>query len=255
MKTDREFSRMDNNGRTVTLRQAALIAGVSYLLMPVSFAEFYLYPKLVIRGDIARTAENISTHGNMFAAAILCYLITLILDIIIAWALYILAAPVNRAVSLLAAWLRLVYTAIALAALSNLFTVYRLLHSPDYLTAFGLQPLHAQVMLLLNSYRYEWNMGLIIFGLHLGLVGYLCYRSWYIPKLIGVLLALDGLGWVIHPLRPYLYPDSHIGSVFVQFFPFFGFTELILPLWLVTRGWMIKEPQSTVGVETDAEPS
>ena len=237
---------MGKNHQTVTLRQAALIAGFCYLLMPVSFAEFYIYPRLVIRGDIAQTAQNISTRGGFFVAAILCYLITLVLDVIIAWALYVLAAPVNRAVSLLAAWFRLVYTAIAFSALSNLFTVYRLLHTPDYLTAFGQRPLLAQVMLLLNSYRYESNMGLMIFGLHLGLLGYLCYRAWYIPKVIGILLALDGLGWVIQPLRPYLYLNSHLGSIFVQFFPFFAFTELFLPLWLVIRGWKIEEPARPV---------
>jgi hypothetical protein len=79
------------------------------------------------------------------------------------------------------------------------------------LNAFGRQPLDRQVMLLLNAYRYESNMGLIIFGLHLRLVGWLCYRSWYTPKLI----ASDGLGWVIDLLRPYFYPNSHIGSFFV----------------------------------------
>jgi hypothetical protein len=245
---DREFF-MDKNGQMLTLRQAALIAGVSYLLMPVSFAEFYIYPMLIIRGDIAQTAQNIRTHGSVFAAAILCYLTTLVLDVIIAWALYILVAPVNRAVSLLAAWFRLIYTAIAFSALSNLLTVYRLLHAPDYLTAFGLQPLHAQVMLLLNSYRYESNMGLIIFGLHLCLLGCLSYKSWYIPKMIGILLGMDGLGWVIDPLRPYLYPNSHVGSLFIQFFPFFAFSELVLPLWLVIRGWKIQEPAETVAVE------
>jgi hypothetical protein len=119
--------------------------------------------------------------------------------------------------------------------------VYRLLHSPDYMTAFGLQPLHAQVLLHLNSYRYEWNMGLMVFGLHLGVLGYLCYRSGYIPKIIGILLAVDGIGWIIDLLRPYLYPGSPAGSIFVQYFPFFAFTELFLPLWLVIRGWKIRE--------------
>jgi hypothetical protein len=121
--------------------------------------------------------------------------------------------------------------------------VYRLLHTPDYQTAFGSQPLHAEVMLLLNSYRYESNMDLTIFGLHLGLLGYLVYRSGYIPKVIGILLVIDGLGWLIDPLRPYLYSSSQAGSIFIQFFAIFSFTELILPLWLVIRGWKIQESQ------------
>jgi Domain of unknown function (DUF4386) len=154
-----------NYGDGLPLRKAGLIAGFGYLLMPVTFAEFYNGPRLVIPGNIEQTAQNIVAHGRLFAAAILCYLITLVLDVIIAWALYILLVPVNRSVSLLTAWFRLVYTIIALFSVLNLTTVYRLLlHTSDYLTAFGAGPLHAQVMLLLNSYRYDWSMSLIIFG-------------------------------------------------------------------------------------------
>ena len=221
----------------LTLRQAALIAGFSYLLIPVTVAEFFIYPKLVIRGNVEQTVQNISVHGKLFVIAILCYLITLILDVIIAWALYILLAPVNRAVSLLTAWFRLVYTVIALFGLLNLVTVYRLLHTSDYVSAFGSGPLHAQVMLLLNSYRYDWSFSLIIFGIHLGLLGYLIYRSGYIPRIIGVLLVLDGLVWVINPLKPYLYPNAHLDFLFM-----ISFVELILPLWLVIRGWKIPQP-------------
>ena len=226
-----------NYGEGLTLRQAALIAGFAYLLMPVTFAEFYINPKLMIPGNIEQTAQNIVAHGRLFAAAILCYLITLVLDVVIAWALYILLVPVNRSVSLLTAWFRLVYTVIALVSLLNLTNVYRLLHTPDYLTAFGTGPLHAQVLLLLNSYRYDWSISLIIFGIHLGLLGYLIYRSGYIPRIIGILLVVDGLGWVITPLKPYLYPNAHLG-----FFSPFSFAELILPLWLLIRGWKIQEP-------------
>jgi hypothetical protein len=122
-------------------------------------------------------------------------------------------------------------------------TLNRLLNTPDYLTAFGSGPLHAQVMLLLNAYRYDWSMSLIIFGIHLGLLGYLIYRSGYIPKIIGILLVLDGLGWVISSLKPYLYPNAHLGFIFIT-----SLTELILPLWLVIRGWKIQEPAAQSGV-------
>lgn len=81
--------------------------------MPVTLAEFYITPKLLISGNIEQTTQNMVAHGRLFGAAILCYLITLILDVVIAWALYILLAPVNRAFSLLTAWFRLTYTTIA----------------------------------------------------------------------------------------------------------------------------------------------
>jgi hypothetical protein len=224
------------HGGWLTLRQAALIAGFAYLLMPVTIAEFYINPKLLVAGNVEQTAQNIAAHGTLFAAAILCYLVTLILDVIIAWALYILLMPVNKSLSLLTAWFRLVYTVIALFGLLNLTTVYRLLHTPVYLTAFGRGPLNAQVLLLLNSYRYDWSFSLIIFGIHLGLLGYLIYRSHYIPRIIGILLVLDGLVWIVNPLQPYLYPNARLGFLFPV-----SFVELIFPLWLVIRGWNIRE--------------
>jgi len=219
------------------LRQAAVIAGFFYLLSPVTTAEFSIMPKLVIPGNIEQTAQNIVAHRGMFVAAILCYLITFLEDVVIAWALYYLLAPVNRAASLLTAWFRLMYTAVALFGLLNLVTVFRLLHTPDYLTSFGSQQLHAQVNLLLHSFRYDWSMSLVIFGVHLVLLGYLIYRSGYIPRIIGILLVIDGLGWVIDSLQPYLYPNAHLGFLFITFFG-----ELVFMLWLLIRGWKIREP-------------
>ena len=220
----------------LTLRQAALIAGLGYVLMPATFAEFYIFPKLVIPGNIEQTAQNIVAHGPLFFVGILCQLITLMLDVVIAWALYVLLAPVNRSLSLLTAWFRLIYTALALSGLLNLVTVFRLLHTPDYMTAFGPQQLHAQVKLLLSSFRYDWSISLVIFGIHLGLLGYLIYRSRYIPKILGILLIMIGVSWEINSFRPYLYPNAHLG-----FIPIAGFGELLLPLWLLIRGWRIQE--------------
>lgn len=220
----------------LTLRQSALIAGFAYI-MPVSYVEFSIWPKLVIPGNIEQTVLNISTHPKLFAAAILCYLITFIQDIVIAWALYILLAPVNRSLSLLTAWFRLVYTVMALFGWLNLVSVYRLTTTPDYRELLGSGPLQSQILLLLRAFRYDWSISLVIFGIHLVLLGYLVYRSGYIPRIIGVLLVYDGLGWVIVSLQPYLYPSAHLGFFFMT-----AFVELLFPLWLLIRGWKIQEP-------------
>ena len=221
----------------MSLRQAALTAGIAYLLMPVSFAEFYVFPKLFVAGDISQTVQNVAAHGQLLVVGILCHLITLILDVVIAWALYILLTPVNKALSLLTAWFRLVYVAMALVGLLNLVTVFRLVNTPYYQTLFGDQQLHAQVQLLINSFRSDFSMGLVVFGIHLVLLGYLVFRSGYIPKVLGVILSLLGVGWIVYCLKPYLYPSANLDYV-----PLAGFGELLLPLWLVIRGWKIREP-------------
>jgi hypothetical protein len=125
--------------------------------------------------------------------------------------------------------------------LLNLVTAYRLLNTPDYVRIFGSGQLQAQVQLLLNSFRYDWSLGLVLFGIHLVLLGYLVYRSSYIPRIIGILLAINGLGWMIDSLRPYLFPTTHLGFVFITFFG-----ELVFMFWLLIRGWKIQEPKAHV---------
>jgi hypothetical protein len=90
--------------------------------------------------------------------------------------------------------------------------------------------------LLPNSYSND-PLSLVIFGIHLGLLGYLIYGSGYFTRIIGILLAIDGLGGVIDSLRPYPYPNAHLGFIFIAFFG-----ELIFMLWLLVRGWKIQEP-------------
>ncbi len=164
----------------------------------------------------------------------------------IAWALYVLLKPVNPAVSLLAALFRLIYTAVALAGMLNLVTVYRMLTAPEYATAFGSGQLHAQVNLLLNTLQYDWSMSLVIFGLHLLLVGALIYKSGYMPKWLGAILVVDAFCVMILQLRPYLWPNAHVG------FLFFGmFGELVLMLWLLIVGW--REPVALQPATADTE--
>lgn len=224
----------------MSLRQAALIAGFAYLLDPVGYAEFTLYPRLVIPGNVEATVANIGAHGPAFVAIIFCYLVNFIEDVVIAWALYYLLAPVNKPLSSLTAIFRLVYTAMGLFGLSNLVTVYRILNAPEYVAATGRRPLDAQVDLLLHSFRYDYLFGLIVFGIHLCLLGYLVYRSGYtgfVSKIVGVVLAVTGLGWIVLELRPYLFPAANIDWVF---YTVFG--ELIFMLWLLIGGWMLKAP-------------
>jgi len=229
-----------NRSEGLTLRQAALIAGFGYLLGPVTYAEFSIYPKLVVPSSIDQTFQNIAAHRGLFAAAIICYLVEFIEDIVIAWALYVLLAPVNRAVSRLAAWFRLMYTAIAFFGMLKLVTVFHLVTMPEYAAAFGEGPLRAQVKLLLGTFRDDWSVGLVLFGIHLALLGYLVFRSGYIPRLLGIVLVIDGLGWVVDSLQPYIYPNANLKYLFLTFFG-----EIFLMLWLLIRGGKIQEPEVT----------
>jgi hypothetical protein len=227
----------------VTLRQAAIIVALAYLLDPVSYAEFSLYPKLVVAGNAAQTIHNIDAHGGMFAAAVLCYLINFLEDIVIAWGLFVLLVPVNRALSLLTAWLRLIYTAMGLAAVMQLATAYRLIAQAHGSAALDSAALQTQVQMLISSFRFGWSFSLIVFGFHLILLGYLVYRSRYMPKILGTVLSLVGVSWIVYELRPYLYPAASLGWI-----PLVGIGELLLPLWLLFMGWRIKAPDDNASL-------
>jgi Domain of unknown function (DUF4386) len=236
--------RVENTIGGMTLRQAALIAGFAYLLNPVSYVEFHLYPQMVVAGNVAQTVANIGSHGGTFVAIVLGYLLNFIEDVVLAWALYVLLAPVNQALSLLTAWLRLIYTAMGLFGLMNLVVAYRMVHTPEYLAQFGANGLNAQVDLLLHSFRYDWGFSLIVFGVQLCLLGCLLFISGYtawISKVVGALVILAGLGWIVMELQPYLYPKANIDWVF-----FTSLGELVFMLWLLIAGWRLKQPETAV---------
>lgn len=225
----------------LTLRQAALIAGFAYLLNPVPYAEFSLMPRLVIAGNAEQTVANIAAHHGLFVAAFFCYAINFVEDVVIAWALYVLLAPVNQALSLLAALFRLVYTAVAVGGLMNMATVYRMVTVPNYASALGPGALAAQVELLLHSFRTDYALGIgLLFSIHLVLIGYLIFRSRYMPAWLGVLLAIDGIGWLVMELQPYLYPNADLAFLWIT-----SLGELVFMAWLIIRGWRIETPQAT----------
>lgn len=227
------------NNQGITLGQAALIAGLGLLIMTVAapFAEFFAYKKLVNLGDVEATARNILANRGLFLVGLFSYVVVFICDVIVAWALYVLLIPVNRSLSLLTAWFRLVYTVMAFVAMLKLVTVYRLLDTPNYQTAFGSDQLHAQVQLLLSAFRYEWSTSLVLFGVYLCLLGYLVYKSGYIPRVLGILLGIAGVGWLVYEIGPYLFPNADLRFLFITFMG-----EVVFMLWLLIRGWKIPEP-------------
>lgn len=227
----------------MSLRQAALVTGVAYLLNPVTFAEAYAMPHLVA-SDPAQTIVNITAHPHLFSAAILSYSVSALGDVVIAWSLYVLLAPVNRALALLGSLLQLTYAAVWLAAIANLGLLYRLVSIPDYSRHVSAAELPLQTIDLLGSFRSGWGLGLILFGLHLVVTGGLMVRSTYLPRWLGCLLFVDGWAWVADSLSIYLYPNASTG-----FLKVFFAAELIFMIWLLGWGWRMPEPEMAHGPE------
>jgi len=180
-------------------RQAARIAGVGYLLLFVLaiFANFFVRERLIDPSDAAATFANIAESEFLFRSGVISFLIVFVLDVVIAWALYIVFKRVSRGVSLLTAWFRLVYTVFLGVAVIFLFLVLQMVGGAEYLAAFDAGQLDAQAMLLLDAFNYTWLIGLAVFGIHLMLVGYMMLASRIAPRILGIVLAVAGAAYVI----------------------------------------------------------
>jgi uncharacterized Tic20 family protein len=237
-KRDQKGDKMDSfkdsaQPSGVSARTAAMVAGLGLLLMAVlaPFANFYALGTLVVANDAKATAENIVASSSLFRIGITCFLIVAVLDVIVAWALYVLLEPIHKSLSLLAAWFRVVYAAVFAIALMPLLTVLHLLSGADSLKSLETNQLNAQVMLSLSSFKSGWDLGLVIFGFHLLVLGYLIFKSGFIPKWLGILVGIAGVGYLLDSLGKILIPDYKIT---VAMFTFVG--EFLLIFWLLYKG-------------------
>lgn len=179
-------------------RRAARIAGAGYVLIFVLaiFANFMVREALVDQANPAATVANITDSIGLFRLGLVAFLAVFILDIVIAWALHVVFRRVNRDLSLLTAWMRLVYTVLLGVALVFFFQVLTLVGNPDYAAALGSAQVEAHVMLALESFNATWLVGLAAFGIHLLLLGVLVIRSQLVSKALGWMLMVAGVAYV-----------------------------------------------------------
>ncbi|SFM29179.1 DUF4386 domain-containing protein [Methanolobus profundi] len=229
---------MANLSTDISMRKAAGIAGYGLLLMTffALLSDALILPRLIVPGDAAATAGNIMADQVLFRLAICSFIVVAVLDVLVAWAFYILLRSVNRSISLLAAWFRLVYAAILIFSIVFLVIALQILNDAQYLAISGTDHSQAMMMLFINAFSEAWAVGLILFGLHLVLLGYLVLRSGYIPGALGLLVMLAGLSYLSDHFIGYLVPDQNIALSTI-----FGWGELVFMIWLLVKGHSIPE--------------
>jgi hypothetical protein len=215
----------------------ARIAGILYLAIILlgMFGELYVRGTLVVSGDAAATSAAIAASPLLWRAGIAGDLLMHIFDVPVIVVLYFLLRPVSRSLALFATLINLVQTAVLVANKMNLLVPLFLLENSMYLTAFSPVQLHALSYLAIKAHGYGFGIGLIFFGIACLVRGYLIFKTGYLPKILGVLMAIAGLSYLVNSFVLLLAPslaDAIFPGVLIP--AFVG--ELLLTLWLIFKG-------------------
>jgi hypothetical protein len=214
----------------------ARIGGVLYLIIIVIgfCSEFFVREKLVVSGDVTATANNIVASESLWRISIACDLILLVSAVALTLILFVLFRPVNKNLALLAVFFNLVELPIEAVSKLCLLAALFLSGNADYLKAFEPHQLHALVKISVKLHDYGFGIDLVFFGFACLIYGYLLFRSGYLPRTLGVLMAIAGVSYLTNSFMLILAP-AHAGTVsFILVLALIG--ELSLCLWLMVRG-------------------
>jgi len=224
----------------ISLRTAALVAGIGYVLLFVLgiFANFVVREGMVVAGDAVPTAANIRGSEGLFRLGLVAFLAAFLIDIPVAWALYVLFRPVHRDLSRLTAWFRVAYTVFLGVASVFFFQALQLLGRAAFLDVFTGSQLDAQALVALDTFDATWNIGLLAFGVHVVLLGVLALRSGWMPRALGYVLIVAGVAYMADTAARALLVDyASVESVFVGLVAIPAvIAEGWLGLWLLIRG-------------------
>ena len=210
----------------------ARIAGLLYVVpWALSLFAFFLLQSIVVPGDVAATAQNIIASESQFRLSIVSDLVVQVVFVVLVLLLYKLLKPVNKSHSVLMVVFFLVSVPIAMLNMLNQIAALLLLSGADYLTAFTLEQLQALVTLFHDLHEVGIMIAYIFWGLWLFPLGYLVFRSGFLPRILGILLMISCFGYVIDFFTFFLVPDFTTTINMVT-----GWAELFLCLWLLIKG-------------------
>jgi len=226
-----------------TNKKTARMAGFLYLLYIVVsiFADVLGRSKLIVLGDAATTARNIIESAWQFRIGFVVDLVAALLFLLTAWALYVLLKQVNENLALLFLLLNLVGVAVWCVSDLFLITYQLLLSGADYLKVFQADQLQALAMLFLYIYKNGFSgIAQIFFSAWLFPLGYLVFKSGFLPKILGIILMVECFGWLMYPIQFFLFPGNEVLFYLSSAIGFIG--EFSLALWLLIMGAKEQKP-------------
>src|ERR1051326_4527545 len=217
----------------LNIQSYARAAGILFLLSLIGggFGEGYLPSKIIVANDPAATAANIKAFTFLFRLGFAGFLLESLCDTALSLNFYVLLKPVNKHLSLLAAFFGLMATAtFAVTELFYIMALYWLGDAP-FLKTFPPEHLQAMAYISLKYYTYGGAVFTAYYGVAWIVRSYLIFRSGYLPKIIGILMAIGGFGFVAKNFLLVLAPAYASDVLLMLLFP----GGLLLMVWLLEK--------------------
>jgi hypothetical protein len=218
-------------------KRQGIIAGIALLIMAIvaGFSFGYVHSNLIVDSPEI-TIKNLMVNKSLFYAELLGWTIIFITDLIVAIALYFFFRSVSKQISMITAFIRIVYTLILGIAIIHLFKIVPILSLDNIITD---QPAFSDTLSNLQLFDKIWSIGLIVFGLHLIGLGYLSIKSKSVPKLLGYLLYFGGISYtLLHTsIQLSLFNTKTLNTIENILALPMALAEILLAFWLLYNGF------------------
>ena len=230
----------------ISSKNLARIAGLLYLIVIATglFAEVFVRQALRVSNDAMATAQNIQTSEMLFRYGFVADLVNFVVGLPCVIIIYILFKPTNKNIVRLAMMFVVIQTAIIAVNLLFQMTPLLILNGDKYLNTFQSNQLATLSLLSLNIQALGYGIGLVFFGFYCLIIGYIIYKSAIVPRFLGILYAVSGLGYLINSFVMFL-SKGFANPLFVYIaIPIF-IGELSFCLWLLIMGVKEREQNLT----------
>lgn len=218
-------------------RVLARIGGALYLIIIAFgiFGELFVRGRIIVWDDPVTTAENILASESLWRFSVAAELFYLLCAVVLAAIFYVLLRPVSKDLALVMVFFNLVAITIEATGRLHLITALTVLQDGGRLTGFDPGQVRALAYVSLRSHGRGFSISLLFFGCVCLLLGYLILRSGYLPKLLGLLMQIAGVGYLMDGFALILSPAVH-GMIFpFSLMPAFV-AETAFALWLLVKG-------------------
>jgi hypothetical protein len=211
------------------------MAGLFYLVTIVAgvFAELFVRGAVMVSEDAAKTAANILAHETLYRSGLVADLVMLAAYIMVTALLYVLLKPAGAVLSLSAAFFSMIGIAVlAVGCLTHVIPL--LLLRGHSLAGWSVEQLQALALVSLRLHGRAYSISTVFFGTYCVLIGLLVFRSRFMPRFAGVLMAIGGASYIISSFLSFLFPAANAALPDITLLGLVG--ELALTLWLLIVG-------------------